>query len=225
MTNSAPRQRYAVIDNFMDDDELEKLRNYLKAEPFFFDNSFEWKKVWHPLDGQVLVTSPVSYGKTGRGSNVYPTGTAFDLFFDAMRNQMPEIERIVGRSARKIKFVASSYLYRAGWGLSWHNDAGPYCGAFAFYIHEHWRGNWGGELMIHPEERLFTPQPGSVDLGYAQGGGFEQAAFSPSGRGEFVMPLPNRLVLMGEGLLHAINPVSVKAGENMRFSVAGFFLR
>jgi len=222
MSEDAPK--YIVIDDLLSLESLRELRSHLKNEPFFFDNAFEWKKVWHPLDGQVLVTAPASYGDTGRSSTPYPTRTPLDLFFEAMRSHEADVARVLRRTPEQIKYVASAYLYRAGWGLSWHNDAGPYCGAFAYYIHEEWRGNWGGELMIHPDERLHEPRHGSIDLGYAQGGGFRDPAFSPHGRGDFIMPLPNRLVVMSEGLIHAINPVSAKAGENLRFSVAGFFL-
>lgn len=216
--------KYLVIDNFMDAAEMKAVRAYVEQEPFFFDNAFEWKKVWHPLDGQVLVTSPANYGETGRAGDSFPTDTPLDLFFNAMEEHAAAIARVLRCAPGDIKYVVSAYLYRVGWGLSWHNDAGPYTGAFAYYIHEQWRGNWGGELMIIPDERLFEPQPGAVDLGYEQGGGFRDPAFSASGRGEFVMPLSNRLVVMSQALLHSINPVKPQAGENMRFSLAGFFL-
>lgn len=224
MATKKPLQPYIVIDDLLPADRLAALRDHLKEEPFFFENSFEWKKVWHPLDGQTLVTAPTSWGDTGRSGGSYPTGTPIDHFFEAMAERFADMEPVLGRAADDVRYVASAYLYRAGWGLSWHNDAGPYRGAFAYYIHDEWRGNWGGELMIDPGERLTAPQHGSVDLGYRQGGGFREPSFSASGRGDFVMPLPNRLVVMRQALLHSVNPVSAKAGENMRFSVAGFFL-
>ncbi len=134
------------------------------------------------------------------------------------------ISEVLHRDPSDIKYVASSYLYRAGWGLSWHNDAGPYCGAFAYYIHENWKANWGGELMILPEARLTTPVPGAINLGYEQGGGFKEPAYCERGEGSFIMPKPNRMVILSKALLHSVNPVSIKAGENMRFSIAGFFI-
>lgn len=216
--------KYMVVDNLMEPADLAALRAYLSRQPFFFDNAFEWKKVWHPLDGQVLVTSPANYGDTGRAGADYPTGTPLDLFFTAMESRAEEIADVLRMSRAEIKYVASAYLYRAGWGLSWHNDAGPYRGAFAFYIHPAWRGNWGGELMILEEPRLTEPSGGAIDLGFETGGGFQEPAYCATGRGHFVMPLCNRLVVMTQALLHRINPVSPMAGENMRFSVAGFFL-
>lgn len=225
MSEAAPStSKFAVIDGLLPESELRDLRDHLRTEPFFFDNALEWKKVWHPLDGQVLVTLPRSYGETETAGDTYPTGTPFDLFFAAMERHSQTIASLLHRPPEEIKYVASAYIYRAGWGLSWHDDAGPYCGAFAYYIHPEWRGNWGGELMILEEERLTQAAPGAVDLGYPAGGGFQKPAFCAEGRGSFIIPKPNRLVLLSKALLHRINPVSPHAGENMRFSIAGFFL-
>lgn len=204
--------------------ELKELHDFLKKEPFFYENAFEWNKVWHPLDGKVLVTTPTSYGDTGRPGGTFPTNTPLDLFCSAMEDRSEIIAKVLRCGQDEIRYIVAAYLYRVGWGLSWHNDAGPYCGAFAFYIHEEWRGNWGGELMITCEERLFEPQKGSIDIGYRQGGGFGDAAFIAKGQGHFIMPVPNRMVIMSRALIHSINRVAPQAGENMRFSVSGFFL-
>lgn len=217
--------KYLVIDDFMDQNELVELRNFLKKEPYFYENAFEWNKVWHPLDGKVLVTTPNSYGETERAGGKFPTDTPLDLFFRAMEKESEAIAQILQCPESDIKYVVATYLYRAGWGLSWHDDAGPYCGAFAFYIHDEWRGNWGGELMILPEERLYKAEGNSIDLGYKQGGGFGESAHVAQGIGEFIMPLPNRIVFMSKALIHSINKVAPHAGENMRFSVSGFFLQ
>jgi Rps23 Pro-64 3,4-dihydroxylase Tpa1-like proline 4-hydroxylase len=217
------RAKYSVIDGLMDETSLDALRAHLGQQPYFFDNALEWKKVWHPLDGQVLVTSPSAYGDTGRTSQQYPTGTPLDLFFAAMERNADAIAATLQLELDEIKYVASAYLYRAGWGLSWHDDAGPYRGAFAYYIHPEWRGNWGGELMILEEPRLRERPAGGVDLGYAVGG-FQEPAYCATGRGDFIMPLPNRLVVMSKALLHRINPVAPHAGEHLRYSIAGFFL-
>ena len=44
------------------------------------------------------------------------------------------------------------------------------------------------------------------------------------GCGQFIAPKPNRLVLLS-GAPHMVAKVSAAAGQNIRASVAGFFLR
>ena len=215
---------HVVIDQFLPPEDLRILHDHVSRETFFFENAFEWNKVWHPLEGQALVTGPKSYGKTERPGPRFPTDTPYDLFFRAMESHSALIADLVGCAVTDIRFLVAGYLYRAGWGLPWHDDAGEYRGAFAFYIHDQWRGNWGGELMILRDRRLFEPAPGAIDLGLKQGAGFPQPAYSAEGKGEFIMPLSNRMVFMRKGVIHAINRVSPLAGENMRFSLSGFFL-
>ena len=45
------------------------------------------------------------------------------------------------------------------------------------------------------------------------------------GAGSFVMPKPNRLVIIRGGLPHKIAKVSVAAGSHLRRSITGFFKR
>ena len=45
------------------------------------------------------------------------------------------------------------------------------------------------------------------------------------GTGEYVVPKPNRLVVVKAGTSHRINTVHAASGENVRISVAGFFVR
>ena len=44
------------------------------------------------------------------------------------------------------------------------------------------------------------------------------------GIGTFIMPKPNRLVLLGGGNYHMISKVDPAAGDHPRFTISGFFL-
>lgn len=219
------RQDFVVIDDFLDAEDFVTLHDHVKRETFFYENSFEWNKVWHPLEGNALITGLKSYGATGRPGITYPTGTPYDRFMDRIVGAR---ERFAGAVALEgaLKFTTAAFLYRSGWGLPWHDDLGDneYRGAFAYYLHDQWRGNWGGELMIVSERRRFEDEGSDIDLGFKQGAGFPQPAYIRDGVGQFVMPKPNRIVFFRQGILHCINRVSPLAGENMRFSLAGFFL-
>jgi len=45
------------------------------------------------------------------------------------------------------------------------------------------------------------------------------------GTGRYIVPKPNRLVVIKAGTPHAINHVHTAVGSNVRCSIAGFFLR
>lgn len=221
---------YCVIDDFLDDESFFALHESVKTEKFFYENSLEWNTVWHPLNGNSLITGLKSYGDTGMPSVQYPLDKPIDRFMEAIVDAQSSFERLLlpaEQENAELRFTTAGFLYRAGWNLPWHIDHGNqnYRGAFAYYLHENWRGNWGGELMISGEERKFEGQDGDIDLGFRQGVGFPAPAFVTDGVGTFIMPKPNRIVFLRQGVLHAINAVSPLAGENMRFSLAGFFIK
>ncbi len=221
---------FRVVDDFLEPGVFQALHEHVKQEKFFYENSLEWNTVWHPLNGNSLITGLKSYGETGKPSLRYPTKTPVDRFMETIcgaREFFDDLLLPADVGGDELKFTAAGFLYRAGWGLPWHIDHGnqQYRGAFVYYLHENWRGNWGGELMISAEKRKFAADVGDIDLGFRQGVGFSKPAYIEDGVGTFVMPKPNRAVFLKQGVLHAINPVSPLAGENMRFSLAGFFMK
>ncbi len=80
--------------------------------------------------------------------------------------------------------------------------------------------HWGGELLL-----------ADVDDGTElpiMAHRFDDEAYSATlmehGAGRFVMPKPNRLVVLGSAP-HMVAPVRVAAGSCVRASISGFFLR
>ncbi len=218
---------YMIIDALLTDEERAQLHAHAIQDNFFYENSFEWNRVWHPLSGMALLTGPKSFGETGKPGPRYPTNTPYDRFFAAVERQIDVIADFLALGVAEVRYVMSAYLYRSGWGLPWHEDIGAeqeYKGAFTYYLHDRWRGNWGGELMILADERLTSPTTASVDLAFAQGTGLHAPSHVENGVGTFIFPKSNRLVVMRPKVLHAVNSVADFAGENMRFSLAGFYL-
>jgi hypothetical protein len=217
---------YLIIDDLVPVDQRDALHRHAINDTFFYENSFEWNRVWHPLSGMSLLTGPKSYGETGKPGQKFPTLTPYDHFFEAVERHTGTIADFLAIETSRVKYVLSAYLYRAGWALPWHEDIGAgaeYLGAFTYYLHKEWRGNWGGELMILKDERLHEAS-GGIDLAFSQGTGLHAPSHVMGGIGTFIFPKANRLVVLRPKVLHAVNPVSALAGENMRFSLAGFYI-
>ena len=114
---------------------------------------------------------------------------------------------------------ARPYVYPQGSALSWHvDDSALFAGAFVYYAHPHWNAHWGGELALAAAAADWP----------IMGHRFASEAFSDllleEGHGQFVAPKPNRLVLLS-GAAHQVLPVRRAAGDHVRASVSGFFLR
>ena len=111
-----------------------------------------------------------------------------------------------------------AYVYPAGTSLRWHLDGDGRTGAFIYYAHPRWNIEWGGELLIADLDADKVPASyrfDNEDLNEFVLG---------QGRGHFVMPRPNRLVVTGNAP-HAVRPISPCAGSNVRASLQGFFMR
>lgn len=175
-----------------------------------------------PFGGDEIVTPAreAEVGKPGAIPGTYPSGTALDLVLEAVLGAAHEAEDLIGSAWAHA--TARAYAYPRGTALSWHgDDTHAYDGAFIYYAHPHWNAHWGGELLLAD-----GPTGGDDDMpimahrfddeGYSQ-------ALLESGTGRFVMPKPNRLVLLGQAP-HMVAPVRDAAGSNVRASVSGFFL-
>ena len=179
---------------------------------------------WKLDDGQALggdeVVTPArdaAIGQPGEEPGVYPSGTAIDLVMEAVLAEAAASADLVG--ADWAHLTARLYAYPAGAGLSWHvDDSSLYDGAFVYYAHPHWNAHWGGELLVAEDTPADMP---------IMGHRFDDEEFSSalleSGRGRFIAPRPNRLVLLGSAP-HMVQPVRAAAGSHVRATVSGFFL-
>jgi hypothetical protein len=139
----------------------------------------------------------------------------------------PVLKAVLGARASVSKEVtgewdrlsARAYVYPAGTGLSWHvDDSERYAGAFVYYAHPHWNVHWGGDLQL-----AAAPADGPI-MGYRFATEEYSSALLETGEGAFVAPKPNRLVLLSDAA-HQVTLVRAAAGDHVRASVSGFFLR
>ncbi|MEM9380022.1 MAG: 2OG-Fe(II) oxygenase [Planctomycetota bacterium] len=176
-----------------------------------------------PLGGDEVVTPPrdAEFGAPGERPGRFPAGTALDHVLEAVLGHAGSFAPLVGTDWSHV--TARAYVYPTGSGLAWHgDDSAVYTGAYIYYAHPRWNAHWGGELLVAEvpeEERAELPIMGHRfdDEGYSD-------ALLASGEGRFVMPRPNRLVVLG-GAPHMVAPVRAAAGSSVRATVSGFFLR
>lgn len=254
LTCARRRSRYAVFDDVLSADEFAQLWEYIQLDEYSSAHQARWEKSWRLADGQPLVGVMVSHlldGQTddfgrstdGRVTRSYPTRGGIDSIIGLLLDRHDEFAEWIGARGHDWKaLTARPYLYPAGTALSWHTDAYSYSGAFVFYAHPEWSASWGGELMICDESTADTnlgdkhvlstvvkegkvvglrrmPVPPALDHKR------ENEILVGAGLGEFVIAKPNRLVIMRAGTPHRIARVDPAAGENVRCSIGGCFLR
>lgn len=135
----------------------------------------------------------------------YPTASARDRVLEAVKEALPLAPGLVGQELTDwIALLGTTWGYAAGDQLDWHNDAAIYSGAFVYYCHRDWPDDGGGALLMADPAKADAPRP-----------------LERLGLGHYVLPRPNRLVLIQGGVWHRVLPHS---GEQLRRSVGGFFV-
>jgi hypothetical protein len=184
---------YIVLDEFLEPRDFELMLQYAQLQDYA--RNPKWMKPWDLADRAPWQSGETVYHPTrrlppGDPRRQYPTGTALDRL----------IERIIGTKFYRRRFAqtcrsmtARSYLHQQGASLDWHNDAGRFAGAYAYYCHPRWHASWGGELLLIedeiPDELLpdgENPSPSPMQkhiadlrtkmLGHAERLEFEEAA-------------------------------------------------
>jgi Rps23 Pro-64 3,4-dihydroxylase Tpa1-like proline 4-hydroxylase len=230
---------FLVIDDFLPADIHRHIWLYFQVENFarvdVSSPTGQW--AWH--DGAALRGPTIGYRTKWHAK--YPTGTAVDALMENIVRQEERFRPVLGKyDSDWNDFSASPALYPSGTGLSWHRDAENNAGSFVYYVHPAWNVEWGGELLLGDPAQMAIPaglgpffNPAPADLN-DDGASWlnshlenERASETllAAGTGAFVMPKPNRLVVIRGGLPHKIAKVTLVAGAHMRASVTGFFKR
>jgi 2OG-Fe(II) oxygenase superfamily len=209
------RPHFAVFDDVLKDSAFREVNAFFQHDAQLeYINRVEHLGVWslddgHPLASQVVATEvdarglPKSTFRVGDGPfHAYPTESPLDHVLDVILAKLETFTPWIGAAGRAWKTMTGrAFVYPVGTSLDWHDDGGEYSGAFSFYTHATWHPRSGGELLVA------TPFRGKRE----------------TASGEFVVALPNRLVLVKGGTAHKIGRVTTHAGANHRMSVSGFF--
>ncbi len=213
-----------VIDDFLSKSKFKNVSEYSSRQPVRSVHSENYEKVWtvddgNPLGGPVMLVKihrqngvvHIQKKRSGERGYVYPTGTALDSVFRKLLIVAVQSEKLLGKPAADWPEISARlFKYPYGAGLDWHNDSQEYTGAFTYYTHATWKSTWGGELLLSQDER-----PSHRRSLFAEK--FQD--------GIYVLPRPNRLVLIKGGVWHKIAKVGIEAGRNMREALSGFFKR
>ena len=225
---------FTVIDNFLTEKEKEFVWSYIQSEEFHFVHQKKWVKAFRLSDGEALWGPPYlsdPYAPDTQ-NQIYPSGKAIDIIIQKLKEIIPQYTSLLGEQNKDwAYFFARAYLYPRGAGLSWHRDNENHVrGAFVYYAHPYWNPQWGGELLISspqtatlefPKKALYEGE--EKYLGSHLDNVFETQALMEEGIGHYILAKPNRLILMGSGVLHCIKRVDANAGDHVRATIQGFF--
>ena len=205
----------AVYDEAVTPDQFAALGSWVSKSVYRTPSSAEgWVKIWRLGDGEPMATGP-SYLSKGPFNS--PLDAVAALAIEAARLN-PDIIK----PYRDIVF--STYLYTRGIKLSWHFDGDVFSGAFNFYVHPYWASTWGGEFMFAetpPADPSRTAYGAHPDFGH----GWEDQQLAAIGIGSWLLPKPNRMVIIAPGTFHSVNRVDADAGDNVRCAITAFYQR
>ncbi|MEM6812632.1 MAG: 2OG-Fe(II) oxygenase [Pseudomonadota bacterium] len=222
---------FIVVDNFLNQEDVRKIYHYLRGRRFEYVHSKRKIQAFKITDGHPLWSDPVLSHSWEKNTlyPTYPVGTDLDLIIKKIMDFAKAYESIIGRHEEDwIHFFIRPYLYPAGTGLNWHKD-GKYraAGAFVYYAHPEWKPDWGGELLMSDTYSYDTTEENSdteIDLRRSDWGNTRQEELiQQRGVGHYILPKPNRFVLMKGMNFHTIKKVDQSAGANLRMTLQGFF--
>lgn len=213
---------FAVIDNVLEPQIFTQFWEYFNTLPFQNCSHDQWLKVWKLSDGEIL-----------RSPTFYHTKAPFNCPMDWIQNyvfwlsaKFPHLIGEYGKDWEEIQFTP--YLYPDGSKISWHNDFG-YTGACIFYAHPKWSAHWGGELLVAKTEDgdgEWTSEKSEETWSRNTFSRENHSDFlNKQGIGNYIVAKPNRLVFTKGSAWHSVNRVDRTAGDNVRCSVVGFFIK
>ena len=202
-----------VRDGVLEDAAAERLFCWLERLSFSSVHAEGWKSVWRLGGGSPLRGPTWSVDETGE----CPPGADLPA---ALRPLARELARslLAGKARRMVSLTP--WIYPAGTGLGLHRDDRAFEGSYAYYLTREWDVHWGG-LLGAVEEDPARPAPDRAILDAAG----ERSSVARTGRGEWVAPVWNRLVIIAPQVRHFISSVDPAAGDRGRISIAGFVHR
>ena len=234
--------QFLVIDDFLNVDHFRLVWRYLQNEPYQHIHQEGIVPVFRTTDGNALVGRTVYAAADRRsdresfralvakdsGALAYPAEVGADIVVAAILRRTTSLKPWIGERSGDWRYLtATAWAYPQGTALSWHRDGEFYTGAYIYYGHEEWNVTWGGELLIADEriDKKRNKKLREQSTMHQFDNDAENKHLLTRGVGQYVMPKPNRLIVLSAGYTHAIAPIRPAAGRHVRASVSGFFIR
>ena len=225
---------YIIFDNLLTPEEHEYVWTYIQEERLEKVHAHRWVKAFRLTDGEPLWGPPYlsDVYEADEENAIYPTNKAIDIIIKKLKDLAPLCQDLIGEQHKDwAYFFARAYVYPANTGLSWHRDnENNVTGAYVYYAHPFWDTQWGGEFLMAPlktRQAIFPKTERYKEetkfIGSHLNNRHEVDILMEEGRGHYIMPKPNRLVVMTSGVLHCIKKVDQAAGNKVRATIQGFF--
>lgn len=211
-------KQFIIFDDFLPLEDFVLVQNYVRNENYQTFDANKIHKNHNIFDGTPLIGKSSVILEEHKSSII----TGLNLFVEHLLTTTDVLFEWVGRKDVDWEsFTAKVFLYPQGAGLIWHDDGGIKTGSYAFYTHPRWNVQWGGDLLIPDESTRNVDYPSGQDSHYE----YDTQKNIDVGIGQYIAPKPNRLVVIAGGNPHRINKVEPMAGDNLRCSISGFFVR
>lgn len=195
--------RYAVIDNFFDDDQFRVAQEWARSMSGEVRDS-----VIDASDGRSWRSKTVAFNTN---SNDAPSH--LNAFVEAFK-----YSEVPWSAEESTSVKGAVWQYLSGSALGWHNDAGSgRIGEFVCFLHSEWGADWGGELVI-------LDKPGHEADRTGPDGILTIPEFVEKNRTlmTLIPPVPNRVVFIKAGTAHTIKRVEDQWDSDPRLTFTGF---
>ncbi len=222
---------FLVIDDLLSPEALNKVHDQLECDTYNAINYGE-DKVYRFNSGPIYKSINKYWSQDGPWKNNY------EPFRLQLLETLSTIDSIPKDWSDKISMMVHAYY--SGAELGWHRDIKAKA-SYSFYAHQQWHPMWAGNLLVaDPRTRhsgqasVTTPSMDGTALkdsfgkDYGQRGvtfdhNLERETLFEPGMGTFVIPKPNRLVILRNQCFHKVERVDPAAGMAARVSLTGFF--
>jgi hypothetical protein len=203
-----------VYDDVLTDAAFQRLREWSESVRYQGVHHQQWRTVWRhgegePLRGPNWIAAVLGVpGREPLTDLPAPLGPLASVLQSLLRP----------RQRRPDQITFTPWIYPQGTALGLHKDDRAYDGSYIFYTVPEWDVHWGGLLHCVADPPRTPVAPRAVlDLSA------ERRSVATVGRGTWISPGRNRLVIIAPQVRHFISRVDPNAGDRPRTSIAGFF--